>query len=312
MKKIKLVLLIVLATVFSIQAQTQNLLKLPKGLNFIVANDMGRQGYYNQKTIAKIMGEVAEQNSIEFVALAGDPHHYLGVASTSDPRWMTNFELIYDNPELQIPWNVILGNHEYKGNTQAVLDYTNISRRWNAPARYYSIEKKIGEGEDKCLFVYIDTTPLIDKYREAKEDYPDAYKQDIDKQLEWLQYTLAQSNARWKIVIGHHPVYADTGKDTSERSDMQKRVGSILESNAVDFYICGHIHNFQYIKPQGKKVNYIVNSAAASSRNVSPIEGTIYCNADPGFSVFSISREAVSFYFINHKGDVIYSNKIEK
>ncbi|GAB6121158.1 metallophosphoesterase [Dysgonomonas termitidis] len=312
MKKLNSALLILFAFVVSIQAQVQSLPKLPKGLNFIVANDMGRQGYYEQKPIAKIMGEVAEQNSIEFVALAGDSHHYMGVASVSDPRWMTNFELIYDNPELQIPWNVILGNHEYKGNTQAVLDYTHISRRWNAPARYYSIEMKIGKGDDKCLFVYIDTPPLIDKYREEKDEYPDACKQDINEQLKWMESTLSKSDARWKFVIGHHPVYADTGKDISERSDMQKRIGGILENNAVDFYICGHIHNFQYIKPQGKKVNYIVNSAAALSRSVNPVDGTIFCNGDPGFSVFTVSKDAVEFYFINHKAEVIYSNKVVK
>jgi 3',5'-cyclic AMP phosphodiesterase CpdA len=171
---------------------------------------------------------------------------------------------------------------------------------------------KIGKGDDKSLFVYIDTPPLIDKYREEKDEYPDACKQDINEQLKWLEATLAKSDAHWKFVIGHHPVYADTGKDTSERSDMQRRVGGILENNAVDFYICGHIHNFQYIKPQGKKVNYIVNSAAALSRGVNPVDGTIFCNGDPGFSVFTISKDAAEFYFINHKGEVIYSNKIVK
>ena len=52
----------------------------------------------------------------------------------NDPLWMTNYELIYSHPELMIDWFPLLGNHEYRGNTQAVLDYSNISRRWTMPA----------------------------------------------------------------------------------------------------------------------------------------------------------------------------------
>ena len=34
--------------------------------------------------------------------------------------------LTSSHPELMIDWFPILGNHEYRGNTQAVLDYTNV------------------------------------------------------------------------------------------------------------------------------------------------------------------------------------------
>ncbi len=45
--------------------------------------------------------------------------------------------------------------------------------------------------------------------------------------MKWIDSTLAVSDDNWKIVIGHHPVYADTDKSESERADMQKRVGTI-------------------------------------------------------------------------------------
>ena len=48
--------------------------------NFIVANDLGRNGYYDQKPIAEQMGRLAEEIDIEFVAAAGDIHHFEGVA----------------------------------------------------------------------------------------------------------------------------------------------------------------------------------------------------------------------------------------
>lgn len=105
---------------------------------FYMANDLGRNGYYDQKPIAELMGEMADVIGPECVFAAGDVHHFEGVRSVNDPLWMTNYELIYSHPELMIDWFPILGNHEYRGNTQAVLDYTNVSRRWSMPGRYYT------------------------------------------------------------------------------------------------------------------------------------------------------------------------------
>ena len=111
---------------------------MEKSVNFFIANDLGRNGYYDQKPIAETMGRMAENIDIECVVAPGDVHHFEGVRSTSDPLWMTNYELIYSHPELMLPWYAIMGNHEYRGKTQAVLDYQNISARWNMPARYYT------------------------------------------------------------------------------------------------------------------------------------------------------------------------------
>ena len=123
------------------QAQTGNLKEEMDGrFSFYVVNDLGRNGYYDQKPIAEKMGEMAEICDVEFVAALGDVHHFEGVASVNDPLWMTNYELIYSHPELMIEWFPVLGNHEYRGNTRAVLDYAGVSRRWCMPARYYTRE----------------------------------------------------------------------------------------------------------------------------------------------------------------------------
>ena len=125
---------------------------------------------------------------------------------------MTNYELIYSHPELMIDWFPILGNHEYRGNTQAVLDYTNVSRRWSMPGRYYT---KVFEKKGTAIrFVMIDTAPLIDKYRNESETYPDACKQDMDQQLAWIDSVLTVAKEDWVVVIGHHPIYAETSKET--------------------------------------------------------------------------------------------------
>ena len=121
----------------SLTAWAQN--EIPKGdINLIVTSDLGRNGYYDQKKVAATMGDVAEQIGPDAVLALGDTHHYEGVESVSDPLWMTNYELIYSHPELMVHWYPICGNHEYRGNTQAVIDYSKVSRRWDMPARYYT------------------------------------------------------------------------------------------------------------------------------------------------------------------------------
>ena len=240
------------------------------------------------------------------MAAAGDVHHFEGVRSVDDPLWMTNYELVYAHPELMIDWFAIMGNHEYRGNTQAVIDYSQVSRRWNTPARYYTKSFEVGDTAS-LLIVFVDTTPMIDKYRRDSLDYPDAGKQNLEAQLEWIDSTLAASEDTWKVVIGHHPVYAQTDKKEQERLDMQERLNTILTRHGVDMYICGHIHNFQHIRDGKSDVDYIVNSSASLARDVEPVDGTLFCSSEEGFSVMSVSAEEMNLYMLDCNGSVLYT-----
>lgn len=187
MKKIFLLLFIALLGNAAI-AQITDYSIFDKKFNFYVANDLGRNGYYDQKPIAELMGQMAEEVGPEFVLATGDVHHFEGVRSVNDPLWMTNYELIYSHPELMIDWFPLLGNHEYRSNTQAVLDYSNISRRWTMPARYYT--KTFEDNGATIRILWVDTAPMIDKYRNDSETYPDACKQDYQQQLSWIDSVL--------------------------------------------------------------------------------------------------------------------------
>lgn len=304
MKIRNLVFLLFLAVSTLIQAQITDYSVFDKKFNFYIANDLGRNGYYDQKPIAELMGHMAEEIGPEFIIATGDIHHFEGVRSVNDPLWMTNYELIYSHPELMIDWFPVLGNHEYRGNTQAVIDYSQVSRRWSMPARYYT--KTFGEKGTTIRIVWIDTAPLIDKYRNETATYPDAGKQDRDQQLAWIDSVLTQAKEDWVIVAGHHPIYAETPKDESERSDLQTRLDPILRKHKVDLYVCGHIHNFQHIRVPDSSIDYIVNSAGSLARKVKPVEGTQFCSPEPGFSVCSIDQQELNLRMIDKKGNVLY------
>jgi len=283
----------------------------PDNYNFIIANDLGRNGFYDQKKIAATMGKLAEESDIHFIVAAGDVHHFNGVASVNDPLWMTNYELIYNDPNLMLDWYSLLGNHEYRGNTQACLDYGKVSRRWVMPSRYYTMVKEIDD-KTSLRLVFIDTSPLIDKYRKDSTEYPDVHLQDDKSQLRFIDSVLSVSKETWKVVIGHHPVYAYTTKSEDERTNMQTRVEPILKKHDVDFYFCGHIHNFQHIKKEGSTVEYIVNSSASLSRQVEKTEGTQFCSNLSGFTICSIDSASFTVFLKDKYGKTIYSYSKDK
>lgn len=285
---------------------------LKSDINLFVANDLGRNGYYDQKPIAKLMGEMAEEVGPEAIIATGDVHHFDGVASTQDPLWMTNYELIYTHPELMISWLPVLGNHEYRGNTQAVIDYSKVSRRWQMEGRYYT---KVFADEDagsSLRIVFIDTTPLIDSYRNNNR-YPDAGKQDIEAQLQWLDNTLQKAKEDWVVVVGHHPMYAETKKDIAEQKDIQRRLLPIFKKNGnVAMYVCGHIHNFQHIRKPSDTTDYVVNTAGSLSRKVKETDGTQFCSPATGFSVISASKQKLQLHMIDKEGKEIHCISKEK
>lgn len=296
-------LILLLTAGMSVNAQTAAT-ELDGDVKLMIGNDLGRNGYYEQKPIAELMGKVAEAIGPDAILALGDIHHYLGVGSVNDPLWNTNYELIYSHPELQVEWCPILGNHEYRGNTQAVIDYSGISRRWMMPSRYYT--RIFDNDGTRVKVIFIDTTPIIDKYHSNTAEYPDANRQDVDAQLRWLDNELnREDNADWTIVAGHHPVYAQTPKQSSEREDMQRKVDPILRRHKVDMYICGHIHNFQHIRKNG--IDYVVNTSGSLSRpDVTATDGTVFCSGVSGFSVLTATKKDLKFSLIDSNGNVVH------
>ena len=277
---------------------------LKSDLVFIQVNDMGRNGYYLQKPIAELLGSVAEIVGPDAIIAAGDTHHFMGVQSTMDPLWWSNFEEIYSHPELMVPWLPILGNHEYVGNTQAVIDYSNISRRWQMEGRYYS---KVFESKKcKVKLILIDTTPLIERYRKESDKYKDVLLVEPDAELKWLERELSEE-ATWKIVIGHHPIYADTNKAKSEQEDLRSKVAPLLREYNADAYTAGHIHNFQHFREKESNIDYIVNSSPSLSRKeVKRIEGSLFADGGEGFMIISADKEQLTFSMIDKDGKIIY------
>jgi tartrate-resistant acid phosphatase type 5 len=276
-----------------------------RAFNFMILGDWGRNGDPVQQEVADQMAKTADSVDARFIATCGDNFQINGVASVQDPLWLLNFENVYKGNSLQVDWFPVLGNHDYKGNTQAQIDYSGISRRWRMTDHYYSFAKRINDSIS-ARFIFLDTPPLVGEYRNNPDEYPDAAKQNIEKELEWLKNTLANSKEQWKLVFGHHPVYSASQKH-GNTEEMIARVKPLFDKFNVQVYFCGHDHDFQRLHEKGLSTDYIVTGTGSEVRPCNTNEMSLFSRSEPGFSVVSFKGDSIRICFVGTKGNLIYS-----
>jgi tartrate-resistant acid phosphatase type 5 len=271
----------------------------PEGLPFLVIGDWGRDGGRQQGAVAVQMGKAAASTGTRFVISVGDNFYSDGVASIDDPHWHASFEDVYDASALQVPWHAVLGNHDYRGNAEAQIAYSASSSRWRMPARFYKrTETEPGSGQ--VDFFHIDTCPFIEEYRGSKVRVDD---QDAAKQLVWLDSELGRSGARWKIVVGHHPVFSG-GSSHGSQPELIRNLKPLLDRHGVRAYFFGHDHDLQHIVVDG--VHYLGCGAGADTRPTTKIAGSLFASDHPGFFSGKINGDVLDFSFVDTAGEAIY------
>jgi len=279
-------------------------------LSFLAFGDWGRNGEFHQQDVADRMGEAAGQLDAEFVISLGDNFYPNGVASVHDYQFIRSFEQVYGAHSLMVDWFVILGNHDYRGNPEAQIEYSKISRRWRMPERYYSFERELANGSgEKALFVFIDTNPFEKKYYTEDVYKEQVSTQDTTAQKAWLERVLGESKAKWKFVSGHHPLYSG-GKRILETGDVRSSFEQIFERHKVDAYFAGHEHDLQH--NVAKTVHHFVSGAGSEIRPTGKADFTRFGESVQGFMCFSVTSSQVLVQVVDFKGNVIYRTVLRK
>ena len=282
-------------------------LRVPaQSLTFLAMGDWGRNGELNQRSVAEQMAAAARTLDAQFVLALGDNFYPSGVQSTSDPQWRASFEDVYTAHALNVDWYVALGNHDYRGNPQAEVDYSRISRRWRMPARYYSVRQKIPGGAVAEFFI-IDTSPFIREYRAEPDKYAVA-RTDTAAQSRWLDSTLARSTARWKFVVGHHNVYSGGKRPVLE--DIERFLVPRLKRYRVTAYICGHEHQLEHIVLGGTGPHYFISGAGSETRPAQGMDGTRFVSSSSGFFAMSLTPDTLFVQAVDLTGKMLYRTAI--
>lgn len=270
-----------------------------EGLHFLVIGDWGRNGGDQQEEVADEMGDLVAETPASFVISTGDNFYPHGVESVTDRHWRQSFEAVYSDPGLQVPWYVVLGNHDYEGNAEAQVAFTNHDDRWRMPSRYFSREVSIGDTTE-ALFVYLDTTPIHDE--------PES--EAVARQIRWLDSTLTATDAAWRLVVGHHPLYSVGDKHGNKRV-MIDALRAIFERHGVQAYLSGHAHSLQHLKPEGS-VHYFISGAGSRASRIEPRLSAEYASGKPGFMSALLTSEALFVRFVDDRGEVAHTARVSR
>jgi acid phosphatase len=267
-------------------------------LSFLVLGDWG-MGNEGQRAVAAQMGRTGAEVKAAFVVTAGDNFYPAGVASTTDPYWKERFESVYSAPALQVPWYPVLGNHDYNGSVQAEIDYSNKSARWRLPARYYTVRKAIDDTTNVELFM-IDT-----------QEFEKPQGKGALAELAWLDSALAASTAKWKLVVGHHPILTATRPYRTPSLEMYRDLLPVIEKRGAQAYISGHDHDLQHLNSKRRPTHFFVAGAGAAPRKSGWIEDTLLSYSDsPGFMVVELYAAEMRVRFVSDSGKEVYATVV--
>lgn len=284
-----------------------------QALTFLAVGDWGRDGAFHQQDVADQMGKAADALSPAFVVSVGDNFYEDGVTGVDDPMWRSSFEQVYKAPSLQVPWYVALGNHDYHGNAQAQIDYSQKSTRWRMPSRWFSFSRTAPDGARADFFV-LDTSPFIKKYYEDGGQKVKITGQDTAAQLAWIDQALGASDADWKIVIGHHPIFSGGKPDPSGQNvpkdkeedmpggsvELKAQLDPILQRHGVPLYLNGHDHDLQHVFNGG--THYVCTGAGSKTRTHCDMAGSDFCSMQPGFIACAIDRKRINLVYSDFTG----------
>ncbi|HQT63751.1 MAG: acid phosphatase [Acidocella sp. 20-57-95] len=275
-------------------------------LNFVSVGDWGRMGKEHQTDVAVQMGKTAADIGSQFTISTGDNFYENGVKDLNDPHWQGSFETIYTAASLQSPWKLILGNHDYRGNVQAQLDYGATHPRWQMPARYFKESMNLPDG-GVADFFYIDTSPFIQAYVGTKVDISG---QNTAAQLAWLDAALGQSTATWKIVVGHHPIYTAVTGDDHDQPDLIARLDPVLRKHDIKIYINGHDHALQSVTMNG--LTYVTNGAGSQTYDPGVPGRDGFVSGAHGFMTVALTSQKLDYSLIDMTGNVLFAQTITR
>jgi len=263
-------------------------------VKFFSFGDWG-SGTQDQKNVASESSKICKELGCDFGLLLGDNFYEFGVSGTQDPLWKTRYQDIYTG--LSMPFYVALGNHDWRGNAQAQVDFSQKDARWKMPAFFYSIK-------------YPEQSPMMEIF------VLNSNKFDLEQQT-WLKKALNESKAKWKMLAFHHPILNTGNKHPPDQMHLWPALKPII-CGKIDLILSGHEHIFAHLRPQSSECKYdqiIVGTGGKELYGVTtPHPDTLKLAADASFGSawFEVSPQKISLKFFRVNGENSYAYTWEK
>ncbi len=158
---------------------------------------------------------------------------------------------------------VALGNHDWKTSREgamAQVRFHETTRPFYMDGIRYRVAPT-GDPSELEVFV-LDTHVLLSSVTvledELTDDGSELHTEEVDPpspwalpqteeergMVDWLEKSLASSPARWKIVIGHHPLWSSAGSKFQQARALRALILPALCRHA-DLYLAGHEHTLE-------------------------------------------------------------------
>ena len=188
----------------------------------------------------------AQYPQAAFHVMAGDLVNW-GERRDDWDLFFENARGVFDNRPL-VP---VIGNHEVdQGRAELYVDQLDLPRNGPEgiePERVYAMEY------GNALFVVLDSNL------------------EPESQVEWLDATLGASDATWKFVVYHHPLYSPRPGDRGQ-PEQKAAWAPVFEKHGVDLALQGDDH--AYLRTYPMRGDEVVGSPAEGPVYIMSVAGT--------------------------------------
>lgn len=232
-------------------------------LRFVATADTGSSNE-NQYAVAAAMTRCYQQNPYKLVVLAGDNIYDNGEIGKISSAFEQPYQTLLKNGVI---FRACLGNHDIRSaNGDRQVQYPGF----NMPGRYYTFRDKAVQ------FFVLDTNVNV----------------DWSAQRPWLEKELSRSNALWKIVYGHHPIYS-SGVYGNTQAFIDS-LSPLFKKYGVQLYINGHEHSYERTRPINGTTYLITGNGGAYLRAVGRSPWTEYSVSRYGFTAFEVFSDRIN------------------
>jgi len=277
----------------------------PPELEDVVVCVLGNTGtgLPGQRQVADSMADLAGPERLDCVVLLGNAFMPDGVASERDPLFESRFERVYDQRRLGVPFFVVPGPAEHRGNVVALDKYGILHPRWTAPAAGFKVELPC---RGKTLGLYgCDSVFLAGDVADSR----------VRSAIRMLVHYVMTSKADWKVVFTHHQLVTLSGDREDPQTELRtERTKTHVTNGGVDLLVSADGRGMRFVQPKDGIPQVMAGGGGGPEMGavVEEVPGTEFSYGGGGTVWLHCSGDRLSVSFRDAGGKLLYVRDVSK